>query len=80
MYSCTEAGPEGQKAFADHPSHAAAMRLILVDPISEPEDIANAVLFLGSDESRTITGSPPGTTVRVCYIPGWRSRVPAAQA
>jgi SDR family mycofactocin-dependent oxidoreductase len=51
-------GPEAQKVFADNPSYQAAMGQILFDPpISQPQDIANAVLFLASDESRTITAT-----------------------
>ncbi|MGV9670820.1 mycofactocin-coupled SDR family oxidoreductase [Gordonia sp. NPDC003504] len=50
-------GPEGTTVFTDNPSYAAAMGQYWFDPpISEPEDIANAVLFLAGDESRTITG------------------------
>jgi len=51
-------GADGQKVFADNPSYAAAMGQLLFDPpISEPEDIAASVLFLASDDSRTITAS-----------------------
>ncbi|GAB6899217.1 mycofactocin-coupled SDR family oxidoreductase [Kineosporia succinea] len=51
-------GADGQKVFADNPSYANAMGQILFDPpISEPEDIANGVLFLASDDSRTMTGA-----------------------
>ncbi len=47
-----------QKVFADNPSYAAAMGQYWFDPpISSPEDIANAVLFLASDDARTITGT-----------------------
>jgi SDR family mycofactocin-dependent oxidoreductase len=53
-----EMGEQGQKVFADNPSYANAMGQILFDPpISEPEDIANGVLFLASDDSRTMTGA-----------------------
>ncbi|MDL9945797.1 mycofactocin-coupled SDR family oxidoreductase [Gordonia sp. ABSL11-1] len=51
-------GGEQEKLFADNPSYSASMGQILFDPpISEPEDIANTVLFLASDESRTITAA-----------------------
>jgi SDR family mycofactocin-dependent oxidoreductase len=47
-----------EKIFADNPSYAAAMGQYWFDPpISTPEDIANAVLFLASDDARTITGT-----------------------
>ncbi|WP_055477258.1 mycofactocin-coupled SDR family oxidoreductase [Gordonia sp. HS-NH1] len=50
-------GADGAKVFADNPSYGAAMGQYWFDPpISEPEDIANAVVFLAGDESRTITG------------------------
>lgn len=53
-----EMGPEATAIFADNPSYAAAMGQYLFDPpISEPEDIANVVLFLASNESRTMTGA-----------------------
>ncbi|WP_138732708.1 mycofactocin-coupled SDR family oxidoreductase [Modestobacter excelsi] len=53
-----EMGADGQKTFADNPSYPAAMGQYLFDPpISSPEDIANAVLFLASDDARTITGT-----------------------
>ncbi|MGC4935517.1 mycofactocin-coupled SDR family oxidoreductase [Gordonia sp. DT30] len=51
-------GVDGEKVFADNPSYTAAMGQFLFEPpISSPEDIANSVLFLASDESRTITGT-----------------------
>ena len=51
-------GTGHQAIHADHPSYPAAMAQYWFDPpISEPEDIANAVAFLAGDESRTITGS-----------------------
>ena len=54
-----EGSGEGHhKLLADNPSYAAAFGQYWFDPpISSPEDIANAVLFLASDESRTITGT-----------------------
>jgi SDR family mycofactocin-dependent oxidoreductase len=51
-------GAEAQRVFGDNPSYQAAMGQYLFDPpVSSPEDIANAVLFLASDESRTVTGT-----------------------
>lgn len=51
-------GPEGEKVFADNPSYQNAMGQILFDPpSSDAEDIAKAVLFLSSDDSRTITAA-----------------------
>lgn len=50
--------PEMERLFEENPTYKVAMGQILTDPpISEPEDIANAVLFLASEESRTITGA-----------------------
>ncbi|GAA2723127.1 hypothetical protein GCM10010439_17650 [Actinocorallia aurantiaca] len=52
-----ETRAEGRKVFTDNPSYGVAMGRVLTDPaISEPEDTADTVLFLASDESRTITG------------------------
>ncbi|MFD2252745.1 SDR family mycofactocin-dependent oxidoreductase [Pseudochelatococcus lubricantis] len=54
----SEDNPEMQKLFEDNPSYAAAMGQILLDPpVSEPEDVANAILFLASEEARTITAA-----------------------
>lgn len=51
-------GADAEKVFADNPSYAAAMGQYLFDPpISTAEDMANVVLFLASDESRTMTGA-----------------------
>ncbi|GAB2842769.1 mycofactocin-coupled SDR family oxidoreductase [Actinocorallia aurea] len=53
-----EMGVEGQQVFGDNPSYGAAMGQLLFKPnISEPEDIAETVLFLASDESRTVTAA-----------------------
>ncbi|RPA57662.1 NAD(P)-dependent oxidoreductase [Gordonia oryzae] len=50
-------GIDGQKVFEDNPSYAAAMGQYWFEPpISEPEDIAASVVFLASDDARTITG------------------------
>ncbi|NIL85855.1 putative NAD-dependent oxidoreductase [Rhodococcus fascians] len=50
-------GQDAQKTFEDNPSYQAAMgQYWFHPPISEPEDIANAALFLACDDSRTITG------------------------
>ncbi|QYA99762.1 mycofactocin-coupled SDR family oxidoreductase (plasmid) [Rhodococcus sp. USK10] len=51
-------GEDGKKVFADNPSYMNAMSQILYEPSSStPDDIANAVLFLASDDSRTITAA-----------------------
>jgi SDR family mycofactocin-dependent oxidoreductase len=51
-------GSEGAEVFAENPSYQSAMGQYWFDPpISQPEDIADAVLFLASDESRTVTGT-----------------------
>lgn len=51
-------GAEGEKVFADNPSYQNAMGQILFDPpATDAEDIAKSVLFLASDDSRTITAA-----------------------
>ena len=51
-------GRDGERIFAENPSYSAAMGQYWFEPpISSPEDIANAVLFLASDDARTITGT-----------------------
>jgi SDR family mycofactocin-dependent oxidoreductase len=51
-------GADAERMFADNPSYRAAMGQYWFDPpISTPEDIAAAVLFLASDDARTITGT-----------------------
>jgi SDR family mycofactocin-dependent oxidoreductase len=51
-------GPDAERIFAENPSYPAAMGQYWFEPhISSPEDIANAVLFLASDDARTITGT-----------------------
>lgn len=53
-----EMGADGRAVFEQNPSYAGSMGQMLVDPpISEPEDIARSVLFLASDDSRTITAA-----------------------
>ncbi|OZD00403.1 SDR family mycofactocin-dependent oxidoreductase [Rhodococcus sp. 06-221-2] len=51
-------GPDGQAVFGAHPDYGPLMQQILKEPRqSSPEDIANLVVFLASDESRTITAA-----------------------
>jgi SDR family mycofactocin-dependent oxidoreductase len=51
-------GPQMRRVFGDNPSYQAAMGQYWFEPaIAGPEDIANAVLFLASDDARTITGT-----------------------
>lgn len=53
-----EPTPEFTQLIRDNPTYAASFAQILTDPpVSEPDDIANTVLFLASEESRTITGA-----------------------
>lgn len=50
-------GPDAQRIFAEHPQYGVSMGQLILDPgASTVDDIANAALFLASDESRTITG------------------------
>ncbi|KQS54717.1 hypothetical protein ASG36_19875 [Geodermatophilus sp. Leaf369] len=52
-----ELGADGARVFGDNPSYAASMgQAWFTPPVSQPEDIAAAVLFLASDDSRTMTG------------------------
>lgn len=49
---------DAEAIFAESPAYRDAMGQILHDPpVSEPEDIARAVLFLASDDSRTMTAA-----------------------
>ena len=51
-------GPQMRQVFDDNPSYQASMGQYSFEPaLSAPEDIANAVLFLASDDARTITGT-----------------------
>lgn len=51
-------GPDGVKVYAENPAYRNALGQIYVDPPkSTPEDIATTVLFLASDDSRTITAA-----------------------
>jgi hypothetical protein len=50
---------------------------------AEDGDFQAEVILLGKSWCQVggdVTGRQPGTTVPVCYLPGWRARVPAAQA
>jgi len=51
-------GPRGDAVFAAHPDYGPLLQQILKEPQqSTPEDIAHLVVFLASDESRTITAA-----------------------
>jgi SDR family mycofactocin-dependent oxidoreductase len=51
-------GTDSRDIIEKNPTYQASWGQILFDPpISQPEDIANTVLFLASEESRTITGA-----------------------
>jgi SDR family mycofactocin-dependent oxidoreductase len=53
-----EMGADAAKIFGDNPSFGNSMGQILFDPpISQPEDIAAAVVYLASDDSRVVTGT-----------------------
>jgi SDR family mycofactocin-dependent oxidoreductase len=53
-----ELGPEAMKILEDNPSYPVALGQLWHTPtVSEPEDMANSVLFLASDDSKTMTAA-----------------------
>lgn len=51
-------GPEAMKILEDNPSYPVALGQLWHTPtVSEPEDMANSVLFLASDDSKTMTAA-----------------------